>query len=122
MYNDTDIKKIRKNLRQSMPKGEKMLWQKLRRKNLGYTFKRQYSIQRFVVDFYCAELRLAIEIDGITHEIPERAKKYKEKEQLLEKLDIQLERFTSDQVAESLDNVVETIFFICKKRRDNTAP
>jgi very-short-patch-repair endonuclease len=44
------------------------LWQKLRRQSLGYKFRRQYGIGKYIIDFYCQELRLAIEVDGITHE------------------------------------------------------
>lgn len=46
-----------------MPKGEKILWQTLRNRQVEYKFRRQYSINKFVVDFYCPELKLVIEVD-----------------------------------------------------------
>jgi very-short-patch-repair endonuclease len=49
-----------------MPRAEEILWSKLRQM-LGYKFRRQYSIEAFVVDFYCPTLRLAIEVDGDSH-------------------------------------------------------
>ncbi len=51
-----------------MTKAEIVLWSKLKGKQLnGLKFRRQYSINNYVVDFYCPELRLAIEIDGGVH-------------------------------------------------------
>ncbi len=48
--------------------GESTVWQALRRKQLGVKFRRQHPIDLFVLDFYCAEARLAVEIDGASHE------------------------------------------------------
>jgi len=50
-----------------MPKPEALLWARLKSKELGYKFRRQYSIGSFIVDFYCPELKLAIEVDGDSH-------------------------------------------------------
>jgi very-short-patch-repair endonuclease len=48
-----------------MPQSEKLLWEKLRRRQvLGFRFRRQYSVGGYIIDFYCPELRLAIEVDG----------------------------------------------------------
>src|SRR3989344_346581 len=59
----------RKLLRRNTPLPENILWQALRnRKVSGQKFKRQFSIGRYVVDFYCPALRLAIEIDGSYHD------------------------------------------------------
>jgi very-short-patch-repair endonuclease len=55
-----------------MPPAEVILWQRLRNRQVeGYKFRRQYSIGRFVVDFYCPEKRLAIEVDGESHFVEE---------------------------------------------------
>ncbi|MFA5828548.1 MAG: endonuclease domain-containing protein [Candidatus Shapirobacteria bacterium] len=59
-----------KNNRKNETESEKLLWNKLlRKKNLGYKFTRQKPINRFIVDFYCSELSLAIEIDGDSHNL-----------------------------------------------------
>ena len=51
-----------------MPPSELLLWPRLKNKQLnGFRFRRQYGIDKYVVDFYCPELRLAIEIDGGYH-------------------------------------------------------
>ena len=47
---------------------EKVLWQELRMKKLGYKFRRQFNIGRYIVDFYCNDLKLIIELDGPIHE------------------------------------------------------
>ena len=54
--------------RKTPTRAEQMLWQAVRRKQLGVRIRRQHPIDRFVLDFYCAEARLAIEIDGPAHE------------------------------------------------------
>jgi len=51
-----------------MTKAETLLWIELKGKNIeGLKFRRQYSIEAYVVDFYCPALKLAIEVDGATH-------------------------------------------------------
>lgn len=48
---------------------EKIVWLHLRKKQLDYRFLRQYSVDHFVIDFYCPELKLAVEIDGASHNL-----------------------------------------------------
>lgn len=68
MYNDKKLKSYRKNLRNNMPKPEQVIWYYLRNRQIsGYKFRRQYSIGKYILDFYCTELKLAIEIDGDSH-------------------------------------------------------
>jgi len=58
----------RRKLRQNQTEAEKLIWRFLRnRQLLGHKFKRQYSVDHFVIDFYCPELKLAVEADGATH-------------------------------------------------------
>ena len=54
-------------LRHPQTPAEATLWQHLRNRNLGYKFRRQHPIDRFIIDFYCAEAKLCIEIDGSSH-------------------------------------------------------
>ncbi len=64
-----ELLKIAAELRHSTTQAEKILWKKLRnRKIMGYRFRRQHPINLFVVDFFCFELMLAIELDGSVHE------------------------------------------------------
>ena len=66
-YNDPKLKSRRKELRRNETKEEKLLWENLRRKKLGVKFNRQYSVGPYVLDFYCVEKRLGLELDGAHH-------------------------------------------------------
>ncbi len=67
-YNRTEEKTKRRMLRRSMPRPEAILWARLRDRQLGgQKFRRQYSVGNFVIDFFCPELKLAVEIDGESH-------------------------------------------------------
>lgn len=75
-FNKTTEKEKRRYLRRKQTLAEEIVWQNVRnRKMLGYKFRRQYSVDQYVIDFYCLELKLALEIDGSVHNSPE-AKKY----------------------------------------------
>ena len=54
-------------MRNNSTLSEVLLWQQIKGKELGYEFHRQVPIDQFIVDFYCHELMLAIEIDGSSH-------------------------------------------------------
>lgn len=57
----------RKQLREEMSVSEQVFWEAVRKDRLGYRFRRQVSIRRYHLDFYCAAAQLAIEIDGEQH-------------------------------------------------------
>lgn len=62
------LKELAKKLRQNMTFSEVKLWNELKNGQLkGYDFDRQRPIGNYIVDFYCKDLQLAIEVDGITH-------------------------------------------------------
>ncbi|WP_445664295.1 endonuclease domain-containing protein [Fodinibius sp. AD559] len=66
-----ELKELARELRKSMTHGEVLLWQRIRRKSLDYQFHRQIPLLEYIVDFYCHELLLAIEVDGRVHKHPE---------------------------------------------------
>jgi len=94
-----------------MPQAEQILWYYLRGKNLkGYKFRRQYGIGNYILDFYCNELRLGIEVDGDSHFLDPKGNEYdKRREVFLESNQIRLLRFTNDEVRESIEGVIEKI-------------
>lgn len=68
IYYRSDLKEKSRELRKNCTIAEKILWRYLRNKQLrGYQFYRQKPLDNYIVDFFCFELMLAIEIDGITH-------------------------------------------------------
>ncbi len=87
-----------------------MIWERLRNRQVdGYKFRRQYSVGAFVVDFYCPELKLAIEVDGDSH-LRDGAPEYDVERQLfLEAKGIRVLRVTNEQVYEDLDAAIGLI-------------
>jgi len=97
-------------LRKNMTLAEKMLWKRLKNKQVqGYRFRRQHPIHLFIVDFYCHELGLIIEVDGEYHNKKEQLKKDRERTELLKFQDLNLLRFTNKMVLSDLDKVMEEI-------------
>jgi very-short-patch-repair endonuclease len=103
------LKKLARKLRQNMTLGEVLLWQKIRGRKLRNQFHRQIPIGEYIVDFYCHELFLAIEVDGSSHEHPEVAVNDLERQNELESLGITLLRFEEMEVRDNVDSVVEVI-------------
>lgn len=67
IFNKTEYKQRRQTLRNNMTEPEKRLWSILRNNQLGVKFRRQHGIGHYIVDFYCPELKLIIEVDGESH-------------------------------------------------------
>jgi very-short-patch-repair endonuclease len=99
----------RKDLRKRTTQSEDFLWQELRNNKLGFRFKRQYSIVNYVVDFYCAKYKLAIEIDGGIHQSVESHKYDIYRTRYLESLGIKEIRFNNEQVEKDIISVIKTI-------------
>ena len=108
------IRQRARELRQEMTPAEKILWEQLRNRKLaGFKFRRQQPIDRFIVDFYCAECKLVIEVDGDIHDLqPARDATRTEK---LEQLGYCLIRFRNEQVLNQLNTVLETILAACSE-------
>jgi very-short-patch-repair endonuclease len=82
---------IARDLRQRQTQSEAILWEVLRdRQILGYKFRRQRPVGRFVVDFFCAEAKLALEIDGLIHNYQQAADI--ERQQIIEALGMRFVR------------------------------
>ncbi|WP_080767705.1 endonuclease domain-containing protein [Vibrio campbellii] len=103
-------KQIRSQLRTNMPKPEEILWQRIRRKQLGVKFRRQHGIGRYIVDLYCAELNLVIEIDGDSHFSDEGKEKDTIRDSFMETLGIKVLRFTNEEVMKQTESVLERLF------------
>ncbi len=67
IFNLHEIKGKRQDLRNCMTMPEKILWKWIRNEQLGYKFRRQHSIGKYIADFYCSELQLVVEVDGQIH-------------------------------------------------------
>jgi very-short-patch-repair endonuclease len=98
-----------RELRQPQTPAEATLWQHLRNRNLVYKFRRQHPIDRFIIDFYCAEARLCIEIDGGSHFETEQAEYDAVRTEYLEQLGYKVIRFTNNDVRYNIHAVVDEI-------------
>jgi very-short-patch-repair endonuclease len=92
---------LARSFRQQPTPAESAAWELLRgRKILGLKFRRQQVVAGFIVDFYCAALRLVVELDGGTHDDPAHAKRDALRTEALAKLAITVVRLRNDQVSE----------------------
>ncbi len=107
LYNKSTETLKRKNLRSNMPPAEVILWSQLKGRQIGgYKFRRQYSVEKFVVDFYCPELKLAIEIDGESHFVEGAVERDEERQRIVESTGIRFVRFTNRDIYEKLHGVL----------------
>lgn len=110
IYNRQEAKEKRQALRRERPPAEVILWQRLRGEQIGgWKFRRQYSIGPYIVDFYCPRCKLALEIDGPSHDGDEVAIYDANRQAYIESHGIRFLRFTNEQIYHELDAVVETI-------------
>ena len=116
IYNEKILESRRRDLRVKQTEAEKILWQKLRNRQInGFKFFRQCSIGKYIADFYCSELRLVIELDGSQH-YEENSLEYDNiREEFMKNLDIKTIRFNNLDVFKSLDEVMERVYFEVRK-------
>ena len=104
------LKELARQLRNNSTKSEIFLWLKLKGKQIyGYDFHRQKPIDNYILDFFCYELMLGIEIDGYSHEMLEVYEKDNIKTKRMNKLGISILRFSDIQVFNEMDNVMRAI-------------
>lgn len=96
-YNKKSEQEKRRQLRKNATYCEKIVWLHLRKRQLGYRFLRQYSVDHFVIDFYCPELKLAVELDGDVHNLPEQKEYDIARQRYLEKFGIKFIRITNEE-------------------------
>ncbi len=105
-----------RRMRANPTPAEALLWSKLRKLKLGgYRFLRQRIIGPYIVDFYCAELDLIIEIDGPIHQTQKEYDDHRTK--YLENLGKHVIRFTNQQILENTDDILRSIHSQCKNMR-----
>ncbi len=98
-----------KELRKNMTLGEVVLWREINKKKLGVRFSRQIPIDNFIVDFYCKDLQLAIEVDGSIHFEEGHQEKDAIRQGRLESLGVKVIRFSDLDVKNNLSWVLREI-------------
>lgn len=97
-FNRTSKKEKRRLLRKQQTFKEKILWTHLlNRQALGYKFRRQYSVDHYIIDFYCPELKLAIELDGEVHDSPEQKEYDKVRQEYIEAFGVTFIRIRNEE-------------------------
>jgi very-short-patch-repair endonuclease len=110
VLNRQTTKDLRRHLRRNQTDVEKVLWGRLRNRQLGgYKFYRQYGVQGFVVDFYCPEKKVSVEVDGGQHNSEVGRISDMERRRKLELLGIYELRFWNNEVMRNLEGVLEKI-------------
>lgn len=103
-------KEFRRILRHNMTSAERILWKRLKNKQLdGWRFRRQHGYGDYVLDFYCPVLKLCIEVDGNIHDIPEVKDKDENRSIFLEHNGIRILRFRNEEIENNIDAVVQQI-------------
>jgi very-short-patch-repair endonuclease len=118
------LKEFARQLRNDSTKMEIFLWLKLKGKQMyGYDFHRQKPIDNYILDFFCYELMLGIEVDGYSHQFLEVFNKDGIKEKRMIQLGISVLRFSDEQVLNDMENVIRAIeFYIIEYEKHTPNP
>jgi very-short-patch-repair endonuclease len=115
------LKEFARQLRNDSTKTEIFLWLKLKGKQMyGYDFHRQKPIDNYILDFFCYELMLGIEVDGYSHDFLEVYNKDTIKEKRMRELGISVLRFSDEQVLKDMENVIRAIEFFIFEQEEHT--
>jgi very-short-patch-repair endonuclease len=104
------LKRLARKLRKDMTFGEVLLWNELKGNQFwGFDFDRQRCIDNYIVDFYCKDLMLAIEVDGMYHTYEEAFLKDEIRQKKLESLGVKFIRFTEAEMQNDMENVIRAL-------------
>ena len=107
---DKKLKPLARELRKNMTDAERLIWQKVRGKQLkGYPFYRQKPIGRYIVDFYCPSAKLVVELDGGQHYAEEGKSRDRARDAELKGFGLRVLRFTNREVFKNTEGVLEKI-------------
>jgi very-short-patch-repair endonuclease len=106
----------RRELRSNLTRAEALLWLNLKNSSLdGKKFRRQHGIGPYIVDFYCPECRVIVELDGAVHEDVLRQERDVLRTEFLESRGLRIVRFENKAVIEDVEMVLETIRAVLKQ-------
>ena len=108
-YNKIEMKARRRQLRTNMTYCEKLVWMYLRKRQMKERFLRQYSVDNYVIDFYCPKLKFALEIDGVVHEGREQKEYDRNRQSYLENFGITFLRINNEELLANPNKTFEKI-------------
>ena len=118
LHNRKYYKPLRKHLRNHSTAAEASLWKLLQKRKVGgYKFRRQHSIGNYIVDFFCYELMLAIELDGEVHANLQAIAKDTQRDEFLSENGITVLRYENRWVYEYPDVIRQDILDFAKNKR-----
>jgi very-short-patch-repair endonuclease len=106
-----------RDFRHPLTPAEAKVWQAVRNRQIGFKFRRQHPIGRFIADFYCAEAQLVIEIDGDVHAQPDQSAYDEARTASLNERGYSVLRIKAREVEEDLGAVVQAIWEACEARK-----
>lgn len=110
------ILRLARDHRHPLTPAEAKIWSKVRNRGLGFKIRRQHPIWRFIVDFYCAEANLAIEIDGDSHAESDQEEYDKARTKWLEERGYKVIRIMNEDVHRHLEDALKEIYLVCQER------
>lgn len=120
-FNRTSEKTERaQQLRKDATRPERILWSRLRSAQMGVSFRRQHPIGPYILDFYCAPKKLAVEVDGDQHGTAEGRAHDTERTRFLNGKGIRVLRFANTDIRENLDGVCDGIWRVLQKTPSDT--
>ena len=112
-----DTVKLARKLRSEMSVPERLLWRELRKRPGGFKFRRQHPAGLYVLDFYCASLRLAVEVDGWAHDSASTIAKDRTRSAYLRTQDIATTRIPAKAIQSDVEAVTVRLLEICVERQ-----
>ena len=117
--NDPRLRERRRALRANSTPAEQKMWRIVRDRRLGgFKFRRQHGIGPFVLDFYCSEAKLAVELNGSVHDNPARAEYDGERQEYLAALGLRVVRFSNGEVLREPNRIAESLMMILSQESD----
>jgi very-short-patch-repair endonuclease len=99
-----------RKLRQEETEAEKVLWNALRGKRLnGLKFRGQHPYENTILDFFCVEHQLVVELDGSVHDLPDQSQTDEERTKFLNEYGLRVVRFRNEDILKRLPNVLQKI-------------
>lgn len=109
------VRERARELRKNQTEAEKILWEAIRYKRLGFRFRRQHVIGRFIVDFYCMQVNVAVEVDGDIHK--QQMDYDQARQDWLKDSGVKVIRFSNERVMNDLPGVLNKIMDVCEGKR-----
>ncbi|QWV99051.1 endonuclease domain-containing protein [Geomonas nitrogeniifigens] len=104
------VREFARSLREKQTDAESLLWLLVRNRRMGFKFRRQHPVGGYILDFFCHEASLCIELDGGQHADGETAARDEQRTMKLEALGIRVIRFWDDEVLRNTEGVLEKIY------------